>query len=248
MTNTDARNRQSAGQPTGGQFAHEAKGTETGVDLGVVSAAHDHPVTPFGIAAMSRDLDTAIRNDDQQIAEHLTQRLAEMEHRVNYYENEAAHRGMHTGEPQPGSDFEDDEDRAARLAQQWDVRGVSKIGDPVSDGKWGFHTPHDVTLIMDDPDTGDERSETFEYHMGSAHGSTPPTCANVLNNIALDAASVDNAGGDYDVWASEIGIPDDEPEAYEQGRRDFEKVKDNAERMENLLGAERFEQLKWGEQ
>lgn len=87
MTDISARTRQSAGQPTGGQFATEAKGTDTGVSLGAAEA----PITvPDGGYQY---------HDDSVAAEEQARALAEAGHwavveHVHTYREDEVHDGM----------------------------------------------------------------------------------------------------------------------------------------------------------
>lgn len=71
MTNTDARNRQSPGQPTGGQFAAEAKSADTGVSLGGL-------FTP-GIGAIPLDIRRELleRAGKREISDDTARRLVQ---------------------------------------------------------------------------------------------------------------------------------------------------------------------------
>lgn len=84
------------------------------------------------------------------------------------------------------------------------------------------------------------RQMTTYFSQGSAHTSEP-TAEDVLDCLASDAASIENANGDFESWASEFGYDTDSRKA----ERTFLACQKNAQKLENLLSRDSFEQLLW---
>lgn len=157
---------------------------------------------------------------------------------------------MPTGEGY-GDDPASPENVAAAVVRDNEITGVSKVYEPLTDDDEWDHTPHKVTLTRVDED-GLVHEVTFDFRMGRGHDGKAPACADVVEALASDAASIDDAGGDFDVWAAEMGIDVeaesfDDPQMLRRHRRDFEKGIKNSERLAEFLGEEQFERAKYGD-
>lgn len=153
---------------------------------------------------------------------------------------------------QPGYDngWDESSDRAAVVVAEHGITGYSRIGEPVTEelsfGRSQF-TPHRVTL-----QNADRQEVEFPHFRGSAYGDEPPTAAETIGSVADDARSIE----DYptlDEFAQEaVGVDPvdkfDEPEAWEQVKRDYENIHDNAERLKSFVGEEAYEKLLWGDE
>lgn len=85
------------------------------------------------------------------------------------------------------------------------------------------------------------RKMTTYYSMGSGHGGREPTAQEVIDCIAQDGASVENAEG-FEEWARDIGYDTDSRRAH----RTYVICKRQTERLQKFLGAERYTELMGG--
>jgi hypothetical protein len=81
--------------------------------------------------------------------------------------------------------------------------------------EWRARSAKWACTIKRNGTTGAGSRITLPFYMGSGHGDTPPTCEEVLECIASDAASVDTEYGspDFQSWADEMGLSDDSRKA-----------------------------------
>lgn len=229
-------------------------------------AREQYEATPRGMGELQRDIDNAKRSGDDKTADYLQERLDKATATVNDEERErrdnAAQRGqdreyynhaamstVSTGQHRPSEG--DPEYNAEAVVQEAGITGSTRVYDRNNDGgSMGDMTKHKVTLTRTDEE-GKRHEATFNYYTGSGWGKTPPSCSDVVSAVSSDSAGVDNAGGDFDTWASEYGMPTDkheDPEGYRDAKRTFKASQENAERMEKFLGSERFERAKWGDE
>lgn len=73
------------------------------------------------------------------------------------------------------------------------------------------------------------------YYMGPAIGREP-TAHDVMTSLALDAASYDNARGDFEEWAREYGYDLDDPDQRRKTKRTFRAVEREAKKLREFLG------------
>jgi len=83
-----------------------------------------------------------------------------------------------------------------------------------------------------------DRLTTF-FSQGSAH-KEPPTAADVLDCLAMDAAGVENAK-DFEDWASEYGYDTDSRKA----ERTYKICQQQAADLKEFLGDEAYQSLLW---
>jgi len=81
---------------------------------------------------------------------------------------------------------------------------------------------------------------TVPFSMGPAH-CKEPNAEDVLNCLASDSSSVENARGDFEEWASEYGYDTDSRKA----EKLFRACKKQAESLKKFLGDELYESLLW---
>lgn len=157
---------------------------------------------------------------------------------------------MDPGERQ--NDESDEYNRAADIVKKQEISGTSDIGeslDEAIDTPMGTYvntyTPHRVTLSKPDGS-----SVEFPYRMGSAHGSTPPTSAQVIESVCQDANLVESTDG-LEGYAREVGVDpvdqEEDPEGWEQVKQDYHHVQENTENLRNFVGRKSFRQLMWGD-
>ena len=84
-----------------------------------------------------------------------------------------------------------------------------------------------------------ERGFTLYFSQGSGH-TTEPTASEVLNCLADDAASYENAAT-FEDWASEFGYDTDSLKA----EKIYRLVKRQAEQLKRVLGADNYAYLLW---
>ena len=84
---------------------------------------------------------------------------------------------------------------------------------------------------------GNSTEMVVYFSQGSAH-IKPPTLAEVLDCLASDASSVDNAK-DFEDWASEIGYDTDSRKA----EHTYDICKAQAQELKDLLGGKVYAQL-----
>jgi hypothetical protein len=80
----------------------------------------------------------------------------------------------------------------------------------------------------------------FYWSQGSGCGSTTSGFPDVLDTLASDAASYENANG-FEEWAEEMGSDADS----RQAEKTYRAVKRGAEQLKRLLGQDAYEQLIW---
>ena len=80
---------------------------------------------------------------------------------------------------------------------------------------------------------------TVPFSQGSAH-TFPPTLADVLNCLALDASGFENAG-DFASWCGEYGYDTDSRKA----EKIYKTVGRQAASLKSLLGPEFYNDLLW---
>lgn len=80
---------------------------------------------------------------------------------------------------------------------------------------------------------------TVPFSMGQGHNGQPPTAADVLECLALDASSYENARS-FEDWCAEYGYDTDSRKA----ERTYRAVKRGAERLERWLG-NAYQTLLW---
>jgi hypothetical protein len=81
------------------------------------------------------------------------------------------------------------------------------------------------------------------FSQGSAH-TEPPTAADVLDCLASDAATVENARDVLD-FAAEMGFDLDSHKNRERARRTFETIQRQSGELREFLGDDAFETLLW---
>lgn len=81
------------------------------------------------------------------------------------------------------------------------------------------------------------RSMTLVFSMGSGHYGSEPTLDQVLDCLASDSASVEQA--DFEEWCSELGYDPDSRKA----ERTYNVCKAQADKLKSLLGELAYEQL-----
>lgn len=160
---------------------------------------------------------------------------------------EVDRREVETGED---SGYDEPSDRAVDIIAEQGVTGYSRIGEPVADERSSFgheFTPHRVTLKNDE---GDEVE--FPHMRGAAYGDEPPTAAQVVGSVADDARMVEDYDDDEDFAREVMGFDPvdqfDDPEGWEQVKRDRKNIRDNAESLRGFVGDEAYEKLLWGEE
>jgi hypothetical protein len=77
------------------------------------------------------------------------------------------------------------------------------------------------------------------FSQGSAHTS-PPTAADVLDCLAMDAADVENEA-DFENWCSSVGYDTDSRRA----ERIYNTVKEQAAHLKVFLGPDAYQTLLW---
>jgi len=85
-----------------------------------------------------------------------------------------------------------------------------------------------------------DRRMTVYFSMGSAHGQRQPTVVEVLDCLASDAATYENAE-DFENWARELGYSPDS----RQAEKTYAIVRKQAEQLSRLLGTEAYKTLLW---
>lgn len=145
------------------------------------------------------------------------------------------------------SGYDDCSDRAVAVVKDQEITGVSRIGEPSNDPKFGRFAPTDHRVTLSKPDGSQVE---FPFIMGAAHGTKPPSTAHVIGSVADEAALVENTDS-VEEFARETGFDPvdqiDEPEGWEQMQRDYQHIKDNGEALREFIGDEAFERIKWGE-
>lgn len=84
------------------------------------------------------------------------------------------------------------------------------------------------------------RRLTVPFKMGLGHKGAPPALADVLDCLAADAYSVENAR-DYEEWAGEYGFDPDSRKGYAV----YETCRKQSERLKRFLGDDAYETLLW---
>lgn len=151
---------------------------------------------------------------------------------------------------QPGTDtgYDEPSDHAASVVAEQGITGYSRIGEPIAQehhfGTTHF-TPHRVTLTNSE---GDEL--TLPHQRGSAYGDEPPTASQALGAV-IDDSRLAEIYDNVDDFSREMGFDPvdhiDDPEKWEQMKRDYQNIQDDAESLRNFIGDESYEKLMWGE-
>lgn len=84
------------------------------------------------------------------------------------------------------------------------------------------------------------RRMTVYFSKGIGHKGTEPTIAEVLDCLASDASTVDNAQG-FEDWASDLGYDPDSRKA----ERTFKAVQRQSDRLRDFLGDSLYRTLLW---
>lgn len=85
-----------------------------------------------------------------------------------------------------------------------------------------------------------KRRMTLHFSKGTGHNGAEPTADEVLDCLASDASSVENARS-FEEWASEYGYDTDSRKA----EKIFKTCERQAEKLKQLLGDAAYEQLLW---
>lgn len=88
---------------------------------------------------------------------------------------------------------------------------------------------------------GRQNGLTVVFHQGSAH-KQPPTAADVLNALALDASGYENAS-DFDDYASEYGMPMDTAAERREARKLYAAVEREREKLKEFLSPAEYESI-----
>jgi hypothetical protein len=83
------------------------------------------------------------------------------------------------------------------------------------------------------------RRLTVPYYMGLGLGGKEPEAAHVLNDLALDAASIEN-NADFEDWCAEFGHDTDSRKA----EAEYEACRRTARRLKRFLG-EAYDLILW---
>ena len=81
---------------------------------------------------------------------------------------------------------------------------------------------------------------TIYFSMGRGHDGKRPTAADVLDCMASDSSTIENAQS-FEDWASELGYDTDSRKAH----RTYGVCKRQSERLKKFLGDEAYETLLW---
>lgn len=84
------------------------------------------------------------------------------------------------------------------------------------------------------------RSMVVHFSKGVGHHGAAPTVDEVLDCLASDAASVENASG-FEDWCNDLGYGTDSRKA----ERTYREIGRQAERLKAVLGDEDYETLLW---
>ena len=84
------------------------------------------------------------------------------------------------------------------------------------------------------------RQMTLVFSQGYGHHGAEPKVSSVLDCLASDSASIENAQG-FEDWASEFGYDPDSRKA----ERAFKACEHQAKRLRNFLGDDLYDQLLW---
>ncbi len=108
-------------------------------------------------------------------------------------------------------------------------------------GNIGEVAPHDIRTKYA-PTKGYHEKESVDLHEYRQHCTepTPPDLASVLDCLASDSSSFDNAR-DFDDWASEYGLDTDSRKA----ERTYRVTGDQSKRLRHFLGEELYRDLLW---
>lgn len=82
---------------------------------------------------------------------------------------------------------------------------------------------------------------TLYFSKGMGHSGAEPRADEVLSCLALDAAGIEDASGDFDAWCSEYGYDTDSRKA----EKIFKTCEHQAARLKNFLGDDLYDQLLW---
>lgn len=124
------------------------------------------------------------------------------------------------------------------------MNGLTAAISPADDNPNMDHDPKHpmdhwrVVVKMSDGDRPVKMTTYFS--MGSGHNGKAPELGDVLDCLASDAASVENAR-DFADWCSEYGYDTDSRKAH----RTYTVCKRQAERLRKLLGVTAYDDLLW---
>jgi len=85
-----------------------------------------------------------------------------------------------------------------------------------------------------------KRQMTLTFSKGFGHNGAEPTADEVLDCLASDSASVENAR-DFEDWAQEFGYDTDSRKA----EKTYRQCERQAEKLKRLLGEEAYKALLW---
>ncbi len=101
-----------------------------------------------------------------------------------------------------------------------------------------------VTLVRKDPATYRVKRAyrmTITFSMGYGHHGAEPKVGDVLECLASDASSVDNAG-DFERWCAEIGYDPDS----RKHEKTYKACEHQASRLKTFLGEDLYQTLLYG--
>lgn len=123
------------------------------------------------------------------------------------------------------------------------AKGNANMSDMGKDARHWRCTFHASKYSRDkwgtDADSGGTGKMVIPFSQGSAH-KLEPTAADVLDCLASDAASIENAKG-FEDWASDFGYDIDSRKA----EKIYAACKRNAEDLAAYLGDEAYQELLW---
>ncbi len=102
---------------------------------------------------------------------------------------------------------------------------VEALDGPVRDEDGWEHYPYRVKLSYQG------RSMTTPFKTGTGW-TEEPTASDVLGSLLSDASGIDNARGDFEMWAAEYGYNTDSRKA----EKIFRQCKSQTEKLAKLLG------------
>jgi hypothetical protein len=109
----------------------------------------------------------------------------------------------------------------------------------MTDDDWARDASHWLVTIR-----CEDRTMAVHFSQGSAL-TQPPALEDVLDCVAADAASVDDARS-WEEWAEDLGyFPFDDADDYRRARWAFETVERQAAELRELIGDDAYESLLW---
>ena len=82
---------------------------------------------------------------------------------------------------------------------------------------------------------------TVSFSQGFGHNGKAPKAKDVLDCLGSDAASYENARGDFEQWASEFGYDTDSRKA----EKTFKAVEKQSFKLKTFLGEDLYNELLW---